>query len=95
MRYLDVQDVEDLAMGAAVLGTGGGGDPYIGMLMAVHAIEEFGPVELLSLDEIGDDDLIVPSAVMGAPTVGVEKLPAFGPYKIAAELPFPDELITS
>jgi hypothetical protein len=75
MRHLDVQNVKDLALGAAVLGTGGGGDPYIGMLMAVHAIEAFGPVELLSLAEIGDDDLIVPSAMMGAPTVMVEKLP--------------------
>jgi DUF917 family protein len=25
-----------------VLGTGGGGDPYIGKLMAVHAIQQHG-----------------------------------------------------
>lgn len=75
MRLLDVQNVEDLALGAAVLGTGGGGDPYIGKLMAIHAIREYGPVKLLTLDEIDDDDLIVPSAMMGAPTVMVEKLP--------------------
>lgn len=75
MRKLDIQNVEDLALGAAVLGTGGGGDPYIGKLMAIHAIEKYGPVTLLSLDEIGDDDLIVPAAMMGAPTVMVEKLP--------------------
>lgn len=75
MRQLDVQNVEDLALGAAVLGTGGGGDPYIGKLMAIHAIRQHGPVTLLTLDEIDDDDLIVPSAMMGAPTVMVEKLP--------------------
>jgi DUF917 family protein len=75
MRTLEIQNVEDLALGAAVLGTGGGGDPYIGKLMAIHAIEKYGPVTLLSLDEIGDDDLIVPAAMMGAPTVMVEKLP--------------------
>lgn len=62
-------------MGAAVLGTGGGGDPYIGKLMGIQAIREFGPVTLLSLDEIDDDALIVPTAMMGAPTVIVEKLP--------------------
>ena len=33
-RMIDVQEVEDIALGAAVLGTGGGGDPYIGRLMA-------------------------------------------------------------
>ncbi len=76
MRQLSARNMEDLAVGAAVLGTGGGGDPYIGKLMAIQAIEENGPVTLLDLDEIDDDDLIVPSAMMGAPTVMVEKLPS-------------------
>ncbi len=75
MRLLHPENVEDIALGAAVLGTGGGGDPYIGKLMGIQAIREFGPVELVSLDEIDDDDLIVPTAMMGAPTVIVEKLP--------------------
>jgi DUF917 family protein len=75
MRELDVQDIEDLALGAAVLGTGGGGDPYIGMLMAAQAVREFGPIRMCALDEIADDSLVVPSAMMGAPTVIVEKLP--------------------
>ena len=75
MRELHPDNIRDLALGAAVIGTGGGGDPYIGMLMAIHAIEEFGPIKLYSLDEIADDSLVVPSAMMGAPTVMVEKLP--------------------
>ncbi len=75
MRYLDVQNVKDLALGAAVLGTGGGGDPYIGMLMAIHAIETHGPVPLLDLEEVDDEMLVAPSAMMGAPTVMVEKMP--------------------
>lgn len=75
MRLLHPENVEDIALGAAVLGTGGGGDPYIGKLMGIQAIREFGPVPLLSLDEIEDDALIVPTAMMGAPTVMVEKLP--------------------
>jgi DUF917 family protein len=75
MRMLTEHNIEDLALGAAVLGTGGGGDPYLGKLMAIAAIRKHGPVKLLSLDEIGDDDLIVPSAMMGAPTVMVEKIP--------------------
>ncbi|PJF26533.1 MAG: DUF917 domain-containing protein [Phototrophicales bacterium] len=75
MRLLDVRNIEDIALGAAVLGTGGGGDPYIGMLMARQAIKDYGPVELYTLDELNDDDLIVPTAMMGAPTVMVEKMP--------------------
>jgi DUF917 family protein len=75
MRLLHPENVEDIALGAAVLGTGGGGDPYIGKLMGISAISEFGPVTLLSLDELDDDALIVPTAMMGAPTVMLEKLP--------------------
>ncbi len=75
MRLLHEQNIENIALGAAVLGTGGGGDPYIGMLMAKKAIRDYGPVELYTLDELDDDDLIVPTAMMGAPTVMVEKMP--------------------
>jgi uncharacterized protein len=75
MRVLTEKNIEDIALGAAVLGTGGGGDPYIGMLMARQAIRQYGPVELYSLDELEEDDLIVPTAMMGAPTVMLEKMP--------------------
>ena len=75
MRMLTESNIDDMALGAAVLGTGGGGDPYIGKLMAQQAIREHGPVKLLDLDEIGDDELIVPAAMMGAPTVMIEKIP--------------------
>lgn len=72
---LSTQDVRDLAVGAAVLGTGGGGDPYIGMLMAIQAIEKGKKVELVSVEEVDDDDFIVPVAMMGTPTVLIEKIP--------------------
>ena len=75
MRIIDENTLEDLALGAAVLGTGGGGDPYIGKLMARQAIRDYGPVEMYTLDELADDDLIVPTAMMGAPTVMLEKMP--------------------
>ena len=74
MRYIGKEDIKHIAMGAAVLGTGGGGDPYSGMLMAIQAIDEFGPIQLVSPDEVPDDALVVPSANMGAPTVDVEKI---------------------
>lgn len=76
MRKLGKQEIEDIAVGAALLGTGGGGDPYIGKLMALQAIEEYGEITLLDVDEVPDDALVVPSAMMGAPTVMLEKAPS-------------------
>jgi DUF917 family protein len=75
MRLIHPENLEDIALGAAVLGTGGGGDPYIGMLMGIEAIRTHGPVQLVTPDEIDDDCLVAQSAMMGAPTVMVEKLP--------------------
>jgi len=75
LRYLSVDDIDCLAVGAAVLGTGGGGDPYLGKLMAKQAIMEKGDVRLIDLEEMPDDKLVVPSAMMGAPAVLLEKLP--------------------
>lgn len=74
-RIIGIQEVEDIALGAAVLGTGGGGDPYIGRLMASQAIREHGPVELVTIDEVADEAMSVSIAMMGAPTVMVEKMP--------------------
>jgi len=64
VRNLTIEDVEYLAMGAAVLGTGGGGDPYLGKLMAKRAIMEKGEVSLIDVEEISDDCLVIPTALM-------------------------------
>jgi DUF917 family protein len=68
--------IPGLARGAAVLGTGGGGDPYIGALLAAQALREHGDVTVVTLDEVPDDALVLTVAMMGAPTVMVEKLPS-------------------
>ncbi len=75
MRTIDIDELSDLAVGAAVLGTGGGGDPYIGRLMAAEAIRRHGPVTLVDPAELDPDALVLPVGMMGAPTVMVEKLP--------------------
>ncbi|MFK7875656.1 MAG: DUF917 domain-containing protein [Paracoccaceae bacterium] len=75
IREITRADMADVALGGAFLGTGGGGDPYIGRLMAEQAIEANGPVTVLDVDSLADDALIVPVAMMGAPTVMLEKLP--------------------
>ena len=71
--FVTLEDLEDLAQGAAFLGTGGGGDPYIGRLMAKHAIREYGMPEIIEVDELHDDATVLPAAMLGAPTVLVEK----------------------
>lgn len=73
MRKLGIPEIEDIALGAALLGAGGGGDPYVGKLTAIGAVKECGPVTLLDVDEVPDDAFIMPIAMMGAPTVLGEK----------------------
>ncbi|MFK7861516.1 MAG: DUF917 domain-containing protein [Granulosicoccus sp.] len=75
LKEITEADMENIALGGAFLGTGGGGDPYIGKLMAIDAIKTHGPVSVIDVDSLDDDALVVPVAMMGAPTVMLEKLP--------------------
>jgi DUF917 family protein len=73
-RLLDASALRALARGCAVLGAGGGGDPYLGLLQALQATEDYGPVPLVDLAELPDDSLIMPCGGIGAPTVSIEKI---------------------
>ncbi|WP_082659787.1 DUF917 domain-containing protein [Aureimonas sp. AU40] len=73
---LNSEDLKDLALGAAFLGTGGGGDPYVGRLMVQQCLDEGLEVEVIDPSELDDDALVIPTAMMGAPTVLVEKIPS-------------------
>ena len=59
-HLLDEPALRALARGCGVLGTGGGGDSRIGLLQAMQAVQEFGPTELVDLDELPSDVLIMP-----------------------------------
>jgi DUF917 family protein len=72
---LTAADLPDLARGATLLGTGGGGDPYIGKML-VERVLGTGSITILDPDELADDLFVIPTAQMGAPTVMVEKIPA-------------------
>lgn len=72
---LRVEDLGDLARGATLLGTGGGGDPYIGRRLVERVLGD-GAITVLDPDELADDLFVIPTAQMGAPTVMVEKIPA-------------------
>lgn len=86
MRKIGISEIEDIAIGAALLGAGGGGDPYVGKLVAIDAVQECGPVTLLDPEEVPDDALIIPIAMMGAPTVLAEKAIGGMEYKRLYEM---------
>ncbi len=71
---IEIDKLEDLARGAAFLGTGGGGDPYIGRLVAQEAIRNHGAPDVIDFDDLDDDAMVYSIAGFGAPTVQVEKL---------------------
>jgi DUF917 family protein len=75
---IDDDALESISLGAAVLGAGGGGDPYIGKLMARQAIAEHGTPVVLGIADLPDDAFCCTVGSMGAPTVAIEKLAGGG-----------------
>jgi DUF917 family protein len=78
VREIDAQQLKDIARGAGILGTGGGGDPYLGALAALRTFEECGPPTVLDPDELDDDALVALPVMVGAPVPLIEKF-SFGP----------------
>ena len=74
MRTITAADIEALAIGAGILGTGGGGSPYLGRLRCLELIRRGATVGLVGLDELADDALVVSIGGIGAPIVSIEKL---------------------
>lgn len=75
MRLIGEAELESIAIGSTILGAGGGGDPYVGKLLARAEIRKHGPATMVSLSEVPDDAQVCFVAGMGAPGVLVEKLP--------------------
>jgi DUF917 family protein len=76
LRKLGIEAIRRVALGSTVLGTGGGGDPYVGRLLAEKAVREHGEVALLDPSEVPADACVFLCGMMGAPAVIVEKLPS-------------------
>ena len=74
MRTLTLPDIEAIAIGAAILGTGGGGNPYIGRLRVQQQLKLGRQVEVVTLSELADNAAVVAVGGIGAPVVGIEKL---------------------
>jgi uncharacterized protein len=71
---LTLDDIEALAVGAWILGTGGGGSPYLGLLNMRCLYAEGHRVKLMSPLELADEDWVAVVSNMGAPLIGQERL---------------------
>ena len=74
VREITADDIESLAVGAWILGTGGGGSPYLPLLNMRRLYREGYRVQLMDAADLDDDDLVGTVANMGAPLVGQERL---------------------
>lgn len=84
MKKLERQDLHDILLGAAIVGTGGGGSLSKGIELVDRALEEGHEFMLAEIDEIPDDALI--GTPYGCGSIGplseeqqreLEKLPKF------------------
>src|ERR1700674_2977667 len=73
-RPMTSDEIEALAVGAWILGTGGGGSPYLGLLNMRRLYGEGHRVELMSPFDVDDEDRVAVVSNMGAPLVGQERL---------------------
>ena len=74
LREVFDEDLDAIEIGAAILGTGGGGNPYIGKLRCREELKKGRKIPVIPLSELPDDALVVSLGGIGAPVVGVEKI---------------------
>src|SRR5260370_19727396 len=74
MRPITAAEIESLAIGAWILGTGGGGSPYLALLNMRQAYRQGVVCQLMDASELADDDLVAVVSNMGTPLVGQERL---------------------
>jgi uncharacterized protein len=74
LRPVSAAEIESLAIGAWILGTGGGGSPYHGLLNMRQLYRAGTVVSLMNARDLDDDDLVAVVSNMGAPLVGQERL---------------------
>lgn len=75
LSQITLEDIRPIAIGAGILGTGGGGNPYLGGLHLASVIRAKGPQTMLDPFQLADDALVCVAGNIGAPTVSIEKLP--------------------
>ncbi len=71
---LSEDDLKYIAAGAGILGTGGGGNPYLAFLMAREQLRAGKNIRVIDPDALTADDHVLPLGGIGAPTVGIERI---------------------
>lgn len=71
---LTESDIDALEIGSGILGTGGGGNPYIGKLRAREAIRAGMELKVLPLKALDDEAMVVPMGGIGAPLISFERI---------------------
>jgi uncharacterized protein len=66
--------LESLAVGAGILGTGGGGNPYLGMIEALQQLKAGRPIRVVPIVELPDDAFTTTVGGMGSPTISIERI---------------------
>jgi len=74
LKQVTLDGIEPLAIGAGILGTGGGGDPYMDSLQLRSEIQARGPQMVVDPQVLADDATIVIVGYIGAPTASIEKI---------------------
>ena len=62
MRPITADEIESLAIGAWILGTGGGGSPYLALLNMRQLYKRGVVCRLMDASELDDDDLSILAA---------------------------------
>src|SRR5258705_2471852 len=91
LRPVSPEEIESLSIGAWILGTGGGGSPYLALLN-MRALYRQGAVgSLMDPMDLADDDLVAVVPNLGAPLVGQERLT--DPHTIARAVTMMEEYL--
>lgn len=78
METVTKGDLEALALGTGVMGSGGGGQPRIGLLRLKRLFQDEAypdEIELIDPGTLDTDETVTSVGQIGAPTIGNEKLP--------------------
>ena len=74
-RHLSDNDLDLLATGAWILGTGGGGDPYYNLVAIKYLYRQGKTARVIPPEALDDEAMVAVVSFQGAPLVGVERLP--------------------
>ena len=80
---IDNAALRALEIGAGILGTGGGGNPYLGRLMVESELRQGRTVTIAPIESVPDDALVTSVGGMGAPVISIERPPRGDEYALA------------